>query len=249
MEKCIFVGGKQIGANCLRLLVEHGVRPEIVIPNLDDTGEDTWYESLMKIATTLDLPLIRDTKVRDETIVKKIQDIQPDIIFCIGGMQIIPPEVLAVPRLGTLNIHPALLPKYRGRFSTAHAIFNGETHTGVTIHWMDAGIDSGPIIKQEQFEITSDDTGRSVYDKFTATGTKLFADFLETWLTGKEIVVVPQDESQATYYPKGLPGDGEIDWSWNGEQIRNWIRAMTFAPFPPPSFNLGDKKFIIYEKK
>src|SRR3990167_8512548 len=194
MEKCIFVGGKQIGANCLRLLVEHGVRPEIVIPNLDDTGEDTWYESLMKIATTLDLPLIRDTKVRDETIVKKIQDIQTDIIFCIGGMQIIPPEVLAVPRLGTLNIHPALLPKYRGRFSTAHAIFNGEKFTGATLHWMDEGLDTGPIILQEKFPITEIDTGRTVYDKFTETGTKLFKEFLILLSSGNEIITTPQDE-------------------------------------------------------
>ena len=164
-------------------------------------------------------------------------------------MQIIPPEVLALPRLGTLNIHPALLPKYRGRFSTTHAIFNGETTHGVTIHWMDEGIDSGPIIMQEKFPITPDDTGKSVYDKFTAVGTRLFNEFLNTWLAEKQIVASPQDESQATYYPKGLPGAGAIDWSWSGEQIRNWIRAMTFAPFPPPSFHLGDKKMIIIDEK
>lgn len=249
-KNCVFIGGKQIGSNCLKALVERGIRPTLVVANLDDNGEDkSWHESLIKNAQERNLEIVRDTKVRDPELIEKIRALNPEIIFCIGGTQIIPKEVLDIPKLGTLNIHPALLPKYRGRFSTAHAIFNGDTFTGVTVHWMDEGLDTGPIIFQEKFDIETSDTARTLYDKFTATGTKLFADFLNLWLSDQEIVSHAQDESQATYYPKGLPGDGEIDWNWSGEQIRNWIRAMSFTPFPPPSIMIGDKKFVIAEEQ
>jgi methionyl-tRNA formyltransferase len=248
--KCIFIGGKQIGANCLKQLLEHGIKPELVIANLDDDGKDkSWHESLIKIALKAGLTTIKNQKVKSPEAVKKILALESEIIFGIGGMQIIPANVLAAPKLGVLNIHPALLPKYRGRFSTAHAIFNGEKETGVTVQWMDQGIDSGPIILQESFQIKENDTGKIVYDNFTKVGTKLFGEFLELWLSEKEIPSTPQNEDEATYYPKGLPGNGKIDWSWSGEQIRNFIRAMTFEPFPPAEFNLGDKQMVIIDKK
>jgi len=246
---CVFIGGKQIGANCIRQLIERGVRPELVIANPDDTGANTWHESLVKIAQTARLETLIGHKVREPEIIKRLGTIKPEIIFCIGGMQIVPPEVLAMPRFGILNIHPALLPKYRGRFSTAHAIFNGEKTHGVTLHWMDEGIDTGPVIMQEQFTIDDDDTAKIVYDKFTEVGSSLFKKFLDLWLSGDEIIATHQDESQATYYPKGLPGNGTVDWSWNGEQIRNWIRAMTFEPFAPASFHIGEKKNADHRRK
>ncbi|MBI5412985.1 methionyl-tRNA formyltransferase [Candidatus Peregrinibacteria bacterium] len=248
-NSCIFIGGKPIGVNCLKQLLKRDIKPSLVIGNLDDDGKDkSWYESLIKVARHAHLPIIKKQKVRESKVVEQIKNIHPEIIFCIGGMQIIPPEVLKIPKLGTLNIHPALLPKYRGRFSTAHAIFNGEKIHGVTMHWMNEGIDSGPIIMQKKFNITNDDTARMVYDKFTTTGSKLFDQFLNLWLNDKKIVATHQDESRATYYPKGLPGNGNINWSWSGKQIRNWIRAMTFEPFPPASFMLGNKKMIIVEE-
>ena len=247
--KHVFIGGKQIGVNALRTLLAHEMSPELVVTNLDDDGVDTWHESLVRVAREANLPLITGRKVRDPEIVERIKNIDPDIIFCIGGMQIIPEELLKIPKLGTLNIHPALLPKYRGRFSTAHAIFNGEEYTGATVHWMDEGLDTGPIILQEKFAITQDDTARTVYDKFTETGTKLFEDFLVILESGEKIIATPQDESIATYYPKEMPGNGKIDWSWDGSKIERFIRAMTFEPFPPPEFMIGEKKMVIIDER
>ena len=232
---CIFIGGKQIGVNCLKQLLNRGIKPKLVIPNLDDTGQNGWHESLARVAKENDLNLILGKKVRDLDTIKIIRGLNPEIIFCIGGMQIIPKKVLSIPSLGCLNIHPALLPKYRGRFSTAHAIFNGEKYTGATLHWMDEGIDCGPIIFQEKVKIDDSDTGKTLYDKvLTQTGEKLFIRFLEIWLSGKKIPSHPQDNNKATYYPKELPNNGEIDWSWNGKKIKRFIRAMIFKPFPPP---------------
>lgn len=249
-KKCVFIGGVQIGVDCLRLLVKAGVRPQLVIANLGDEGGDkSWHESLVKVAQAENLPVVIGQKVSAPEVVARLKEIQPEIIFCIGGMQIIPPEILRLPRLGCLNIHPALLPKYRGRYSTAHAIFNGEKYTGVTLHWMDKGVDSGPVISQEKIIIEPTDTAKTLYQKFTSVGAQMFEKFLTHWLSGAEITAVLQNDAEATYYPKGLPGGGEIDWSWSGEQIHNFIRAMTFEPFSPPSFKIGDKTMVIVDEK
>jgi methionyl-tRNA formyltransferase len=247
---CAFIGGKQIGVDCLRRLLERGIVPSVVIGNMDDDGRDaSWHESLIRVAEEAGIPVIRKRKVREADVIEHLRSVAPEIIFCIGGMQIIPKEVLQLPRLGCLNIHPALLPKYRGRYSTVHAIANGEEQTGVTIHWMDEGIDSGPVIMQRAFRIEDDDTGKTLYGKFTVHGGALFGEFLDLWLSGKEIAAVPQNESEATYYPKGMPNGGVIDWSWDGRKIRNFIRAMTFEPFPPAAFQIGDKKMVIIDER
>ncbi len=249
-KSCIFIGGKQLGVNCLRTLLEAGVKPALVIPNLDDDGlKPLWHESLTKTAQDAGLKVITGIKVRDPIIIAEIKKINPEIIFCFGGMQIIPKEVLDIPKLGTLNIHPALLPKYRGRFSTVHALFNGEKYTGVTLHYMSEALDAGPIISQKKYPIEDSDTGETLYHKFTAAGTELFKEFLAKWLKGEKIIAFPQDETQATYYPKGLPNNGEIDWNWTGRQIKDFIRAMTFPPFPPASFKIGDQKMIIIKEQ
>ena len=248
-KKCIFIGGKQIGPNCLRYLLKANILPELVIGNLDDDGEDSWHESLIRIAKLSGLTTIKCDDLNKPEIIKKIRDINPEIIFCIGSTQIIPKEILDIPNLGCLNIHPALLPKYRGRYSTVHAIFNGEEHAGVTAHWMDEGIDSGPIIMQDKMRIEEDDTAKSLYDKFTKAGEKLFIQIFEMWLNNKKILSKKQDESKASYYPKGLPNSGKIDWSWDGKKIRNFIRAMTFEPFPPACLNIGKKNMVIVDEK
>lgn len=248
-KRCVFIGGKQIGVNCLKQLLAKGVTPQLVIANIDDDGNNLWHESLVKVASQHNLPLIKKSRVSNPEVIAAIKKTTPEIIFCIGGTQLIPEEVLEIPSLGCLNIHPALLPKYRGRYSTVHAIFNGEKTTGVTAHWMDSGIDSGPIIKQKKITITDSDTARTLYDKFTEVGGELFAYVADRWILNKKITSKPQDERKATYYPKGLPNDGQINWNWNGKKIYNFIRAMTFEPFPPASFTIGNKKMVIIDEK
>ncbi|MBD3387519.1 MAG: hypothetical protein GF416_00705 [Candidatus Altiarchaeales archaeon] len=246
---CVFIGGKQVGVECLRTLVEAGIRPALVFGNPDDDGADSWHESLIRVSEDLGLDTLPRKKLDDEDIIEKIRDCRPEVIFCIGSTQILSKEVLDIPELGCLNWHPALLPKYRGRYSTVHAIFNGEEYAGVTLHWMDEGVDSGPIVLQERIRIDRDDTAKSLYERCTEAGVKLFGQFLDIWLSGGDIPSEPQDESQATYFPKGLPNDGVIDWSWSGERIRNFIRAMTFEPFPPASFEFGGKRMVVVDEE
>jgi len=248
-KKIVFIGGKQIGVECLRILIQSNLKPALVISNLDDKGKDTWHESLVKLAKKEKLNYIKNKKISDKSVVKKIKSINPDIIFCFGGTQIISKEILTIPKEGVLNLHPALLPKYRGRYSTVHAIYNGENKTGVTLHLMDSGIDSGPIISQISFPILKSDTARSVYDNFTIYGSKLFENYIKLWIKGNEIKAKKQNPKIATYFPKGLPNNGEINWKWNGDKIYNLIRSLTFEPFEPASFMIGNKKMVIVEEK
>jgi methionyl-tRNA formyltransferase len=248
-KSCVFIGGKQIGVNCLKQLLNHNITPKLIIANSDDDGRDTWHESLVKVAKQKKLPVIQGQKVKNPEIIQKIKSLSPEVIFCIGGTQLIPKEVLTIPTLGCLNIHPAYLPKFRGRFSTVHAIASGEKTTGVTVHWMDDGIDSGPIIMQKKIAIEPTDTGRTLYDKFTKEGEKLFIIFMQRWIQGKKITAKPQNEKKATYYPKGLPNNGQINWNRSGKEIYNFIRAMTFEPFPPVSFTIGKKKMVIVDEE
>ncbi len=250
MDKtCVFIGGKQIGVDCLRILLKVGIKPKLIVGNFDDLGKDLWHESLIKEALQNNLPVIKHKKVKDSEVIKKIKKINPEIIFCIGGTQIIPGEVLKIPQLGVLNIHPALLPKYRGRFSTVHALFNGDRQTGVTAHFMDEGIDSGPIIFQKKIKIDKNDTAKSLYDKFTKEGSVIFTQVVRLWLKSKKIKTVSQQKNKASYYSKKLPNNGELDWNWDGNKILRFIRAMTFEPFPPVLFKIGDKEMVIVDKK
>lgn len=250
MNTCIFIGGRQLGINCLRLLVEKGVTPLFVIPEPDDTGgENKLYDSLVAEARKMGIEVLTGARVKDPEVIARIKESAPEIIFHVGGTQIIPTEVIAAAKFGCSNLHPALLPKYRGRFSTVHALWNGEKETGVTLHWLNEGMDSGPIIMQEKYPIEEDDTGKTLFEKFTKIGTVLFGHFVDLWLSGKEIPSRPQNEEEATYYPKGLPNNGEIDWSWDGEKIKRFIRAMTYEPYPPASFKAGNKEFVIIDRK
>lgn len=248
-KSCVFIGGKQIGVNCLRQLIKHQIKPQLVIGNLDDHGKDIWHESLIKVAAEYRLPCIKGERVKDPKVIECIKKINPEVIFCIGGTQLIPKEVLQIPKHGCLNIHPAYLPKYRGRFSTIHALFNGGEYTGVSAHFMDEGIDSGPIIMQKKLKIEENDTAKTLYDKFTKIGEGLFVAFLKKWVRDEKIKSKPQNESKASYYPQNLPNNGQINWNWSGKRILNFIRSMTFEPFPPVSFKIGNKKMVIVDEK
>lgn len=248
-KNIVFIGGKQIGANCLKILLKKGIVPKLVIGNFDDAGKDTWHESVVRIALENSIPTVKKKRVRGRLIIKSVQKLNPEIIFCIGGTQIIPPRLLRIPKLGCLNIHPALLPKYRGRFSTVHALFNKEKYTGVTLHWMNEEMDAGPIIMQKKIKIDKSDTAKSLYKKFTILGTQLFEIFLKIWLAGKAFRTKPQNEDLATSFPKVLPNQGRIDWSWDGQKILRFIRALTFEPFPPVEFKIGEKEMVIVDKK
>ena len=166
-----------------------------------------------------------------------------DLIFSINYLFIIENEMIEYPRLYSLNIHGSILPKYRGRTPHVWAIINGEEKTGITAHKIDQGVDTGDILLQKEVEIKRDETGADILQKFNSLYPELINETIKMVINNK-IVFKKQAEIKATYFGKRTPDDGEINWNWSKERIRNWVRAQA-NPYPGAFTYLNNKKLII----
>jgi methionyl-tRNA formyltransferase len=165
---------------------------------------------------------------RPETIAE-LRELAPDMIIVAAFGQILPPEVLAIPPYGCLNVHASLLPRYRGAAPIAAAILAGEEQTGVTLMLMDEGMDTGPILAQARCKIEPQDTTGSLSVKLAHLGANLLVETLPPWLDG-QIVPQPQDDSLATYCRITTKKDGLLDWSLPATAL--WLRIRAYHPWP-----------------
>lgn len=154
---------------------------------------------------------------------------EPDLIVVVAFGQILKPALLAIPRLGCVNLHASLLPRYRGAAPISWAIARGETLTGVTTLFVNERVDAGDVIFQEPVPIGPDDTGGSLHDRLAAAGAALLARTVEAVAAGNA-PRRPQNDAEATYAPKIRKTDARVDWSLAAEEIRNRVRA--FNPWP-----------------
>tara|TARA_B110000438_G_scaffold49828_1_gene50321 strand:+ start:780 stop:1703 length:924 start_codon:yes stop_codon:yes gene_type:complete len=157
-----------------------------------------------------------------------INQIKPDVFIVASFGKIIPISILDLPEYGSLNIHPSLLPKYRGPSPVISAILKGDQVTGVSIISLDAGIDSGPIILQEKYTIVQQDSLELTTQNLFIEGTKLILDLLAK--PSDIFNSIPQDESKASMTKKMLKEDGHINWSNSAQTILNQIRAISHNP-------------------
>ena len=153
----------------------------------------------------------------------------PNAVVIIAYGQLIPQRLIEIPRLGWINLHASLLPKYRGAAPIAWAIVNGETTTGLTTMQIDAGMDTGPILLQRELEIGPDETAPELARRLSEAGAPLVSESLRK-LDGGEITPRAQDFSEATYAPRLTKEHGRIDWTQTAQQIYNCIRGL--APWP-----------------
>lgn len=169
-----------------------------------------------------------------------INKLKVDVIASINYLFLVEQDIINHSKLMTFNIHGSLLPKYRGRTPHVWAIINGETKTGITAHLIDENCDTGKIIHQIEVPIETNDTGAMILDKYAQLYYPLVKEVLND-IESDKLNFTNQDENGATYFGKRTPTDGEIDWNWKKERIRNWIRAQA-APYP------GAFSFYNYEK-
>jgi len=249
--RCIFIGGKELGYKALKILLNHKIKPLLVIGNMDDAGKhNIWHRSVIYLAKKNKIKCLVKKKLSKNQHLVTLKNI--DIIFCIGSTQIMPKKILKLPKLGCLNIHPSLLPKYRGRFSTLRSIINGDKKTGITAHFIGQKIDMGRIILQKKINIPSSFTAKDLYAKFEEEGILMFKKIVNMLKKNKKITthnIRKRTGRGFQYYKKELPNNGEINWNWTGEKIKNFIRAFSFEPFYPPYFYIGKKKMVIVDEK
>ena len=166
-----------------------------------------------------------------------------DLIFSINYLFIIEKQLIDYPELYALNIHGSLLPKYRGRTPHVWAIINGEKQTGITVHKIDMGIDSGDILLQQKVDINKNDTGNDILIKYN----NLYPDLIDKsirLIEENKAKFIKQDHKKATFFGKRTPANGEINWNWSKERIFNWVRAQA-KPYPGSfTFYKGQKLII-----
>lgn len=192
--------------------------------------------------------LCRTAKVPYDLHVISSQSLQfkPDVIASIYYRRVIPPHVLDLADGRAFNLHPSLLPKYRGCSSLAWALINGENEVGYTYHYMDAEVDTGDIILQKKMPIYAGDTGLILYLRVMS---KAMEDFLAVLDAVQAGTPGRPQEGTASYYARGCPMDGVIGEDWEDTKVARFIRALVFPPFPPARYRgCPVRTFGEYEK-
>jgi methionyl-tRNA formyltransferase len=175
------------------------------------------------------LAVFQPLTLQDLLAIKQITRLKPEIIVLVAYGQILPQTVLDIPKFGCLNVHPSLLPKYRGASPIASAILGGDKETGVTIMLMDAGMDTGPILAQRRAAIDPPDTAESLEGRLSEIGADLLMETLTQWVSGG-MRPQTQDDAQATYTRQITKADGEVDWNIPAIELSRRVRA--FYPWP-----------------
>lgn len=179
-------------------------------------------------ATDLGLPILTPKTLKSKKLHDQLAELKPDV-FVVIAFRILPPSLLNLPRLGAINIHGSLLPRYRGAAPIHWAIINGETETGLTSFFLNEQVDTGNIILRTKTEIKPDDTYDSLYARLSEISGPFLLDTLGT-IGNPEFKPLPQDESRATPAPKITAFDAMIDWGFPAEKVHNFIRGLSSHP-------------------
>ncbi|MCX2726094.1 methionyl-tRNA formyltransferase [Thermomicrobium sp. 4228-Ro] len=180
-------------------------------------------------AIALGLSVLQPETVRDPLLLSRLRDIAPAVGVVVAYGELIPKSLLDVPAHGFLNVHPSLLPKYRGASPIQAAILNGDSETGVTVIQLTPELDAGPIVRQVRVAIYPDDTAATLAERLAAVAAELLPETIRQWVAGT-IVPTPQDERLASYTRPLTKEDGRIDWTRTAREIERHIRAM--QPWP-----------------
>jgi methionyl-tRNA formyltransferase len=195
-------------------------------------------------ALDLDIETFQPDSVKTDHFLTHIRNLEVDVIAVVAYGQILPPALLDTPRLGAINVHASLLPKYRGPAPIHWAIINREKETGVTTMVMDSGCDTGDILLTSRTAIEADDTAQTLHDRLSEMGATLLVRTLDELATGR-LHPRPQDHTKATYAPLLNKQDGKIDWKQPALDIEAFIRGMT--PWPGAFTLFGDKRVKIFK--
>ncbi len=230
MPKIVFIGTPEFGAIILEKLIANLYEPVLVITSPDKPvgrRQEMTPPPVKITAQKYNIPVEQPIKI--SSILYKVLSIKPDIIITAAYGQIIPKNILDIPKYGSLNVHPSLLPKYRGSSPIQSAILEGERETGVSIMLMDEKMDHGKIVSSVKYQVSSIDTCKSLSEKLANAGANLLLKTIPSWIKG-EIKAKDQNHEEATFTKILKKEDGEIDWNESPEKIDRKIRA--YNPWP-----------------
>lgn len=238
--------------------------PEFAIPSLEVVAKNTDLKAIFtkedkvnargnkiifspvkQFGIDNEIEVIQPKKIKDEKIIEKIKEINPDLIVVVAYGKILPKEIIDIPKYGIINVHSSLLPKYRGASPIHSAILNGDTKSGVSIMYIEEGLDSGDVILQESCDILENDTLGTLHDKLKDLGAIGLEKALKL-IEAEKVEVTKQDESLATFVKPITKEQAKIDWNNTKEVIFNQVRGLN--PFPAAhTFNEKDENIKIYK--
>jgi methionyl-tRNA formyltransferase len=192
-------------------------------------GNEISSSPVKEVAASAGIPVFQPEKIRAPEVEQQLRELAPEVIVIIAYGQIIPARLLPIPRLGWINLHASLLPKYRGAAPIAWAIAKGETHTGNTTMRIDAGMDTGEMLLQQELAIGPDETSPELAARLSEAGAALMVETLQGLQAGK-LSGRAQDHSAASVAPILKREDGQIDWTKPAQEIYNRMRG--FTPWP-----------------
>jgi len=226
------MGTPEFAVPALEHLILHQYQVVAVYTQPDKTagrGRSLASSPVKRVAIDWQLPVVQSASFRQAEAVAQLAGLQADVIVVAAFGQILPQSVLDIPTYRCINIHPSLLPKFRGASPVAAAILTGSEFAGVSLMLMDRGLDTGPVLARAQIPISAQDTTGSLMAKLSLIGAQLLSEVLPRWLRG-ELTPQPQDEAEATYCGQITKEEGEIDWSLPAVDI--WRRVRALHPWP-----------------
>jgi UDP-4-amino-4-deoxy-L-arabinose formyltransferase/UDP-glucuronic acid dehydrogenase (UDP-4-keto-hexauronic acid decarboxylating) len=231
--RIVLVAQESAGIQALRLLGSSAHRVTAV---LTGTEQETAGRgaTVASVARHLGIRVLPAALVRDPAFRTEIGG-DVDVLLNVHSLHLIAPEVLAAPRIGSFNLHPGPLPEFAGLNVPSWAVYHRRDRHGVTVHWMEPGIDTGPIAFSASFPLTPRDTGLTVSAKCVEHGIPLIAELLTCLERGpSEIPAEPQDLSRRRYFGRRVPHEGWVPWTHPAASVTAFVRACDYGPFPSP---------------
>ncbi|TFE31843.1 methionyl-tRNA formyltransferase [Cohnella luojiensis] len=226
--KILFMGTPEFAVASLALLLEYGYEIAAVVTQPDrpkGRKRELAPPPVKAFALERGLKVLQPEKLRSPEGVAEVTALAPDLIITAAYGQILPRSVLDLPRLGCINVHGSLLPRYRGGAPIQRSIINGETVTGVTLMYMAAGLDTGDMIAKVELPITDEDTAGTVFAKLSEAGAHLLIEWLPRIIEGS-VTRIPQEESESTYAPNLTREDEKLIWNQSSRQLFNRVRGL-----------------------
>jgi methionyl-tRNA formyltransferase len=239
--------------------------PEFAVPSLRALNQDPRFEIALVVtqpdrpagrgrrvvespvkstAEELNIPVWQPNTLRSDDAIERLSDVRPDVHVVVAYGEIFRRVVLTIPPHGSLNVHPSLLPKYRGSSPIPAAILNGDDKSGVSIIEMVRRLDAGPIVAQRDVDLSGRETGGSLARELATLSGEMLPDVVDRWIKG-EIVSVPQNDALATFTRELTKADGRIDWMLSAIQIERQVRA--YSPWPAAWTTVGNRRLVIHQ--
>jgi methionyl-tRNA formyltransferase len=248
--KLVFCGTPEFAVDTLEAVIAAGHVIVLAVTQPDrmaGRGLEVHPPPVKRTAVAHGIAVVQPEKIRNNVDLReRLEELRPDAIVVVAYGRILPPWMLELPRLGCINLHGSLLPKYRGAAPVQWAVANGDIVTGVTTMRLDEGMDTGEMLLAREVPIGADETAVDIFRKLAGVGAELTVETMAELEAGT-LVGRKQDESQATLAPILTREDGEIDFTWTARQI--YDRWRGFQPWPGAHTRLRGKNLIVHRMR